>query len=207
MADDQEHLIAKEGFVHRDERRHERTILPTERTNRYLMLLSVVLGVVCLGLMAALYSATRSNSDQIHSSPIPTMPRTMVNFEPDERFAGPSTQENDQAWSSLTPASSCSHSPQDPANTIPDRRRLHCNRQPEVIRFATRQADLKRPGLRHLALPPVALSLRNPEAPAPAQRLHRTQQHPGDPGDFAGSGGAAYLPLLRLYPAGSDVCW
>ncbi|KAK5163963.1 uncharacterized protein LTR77_010359 [Saxophila tyrrhenica] len=100
-AGDEDHLIAKEGRSHDGARRYEAPAARERPFNKYLVILSVMLGVVCLGLMAALYFATRSDGGI--KSPIPTMPKKFVKFEQNPLYAGPSTQEIDQAWGSLTP--------------------------------------------------------------------------------------------------------
>lgn len=74
------------------------------RLKRWVSVLSVLLTLAILALLVTMGNGSWKHKSRGKTlSLVPPMPTTQVTFERDDRFAAPSTPENDQAWSSLMP--------------------------------------------------------------------------------------------------------
>merc|ERR1712070_114576 len=74
------------------------------KLRRWIIGLSILVGILALALLGAVGHSTRSpGGEQAVLSPVPRMPRTKVTFEEDKLFANGSNPKSDEAWATLTP--------------------------------------------------------------------------------------------------------
>merc|ERR1712070_734972 len=74
------------------------------KLRRWIIGLSILVGILALALLGAVGHSTRSpGGEQTVLSPVPRMPRTKVTFEEDKLFANGSNPKSDEAWATLTP--------------------------------------------------------------------------------------------------------